>query len=194
MRGSTPRKALLLGLILGLGLLTKLSVLQVIPAFVVAYLIAVRWGQMTLKQAAASLGVVLAVGFLLASPWLIRNTLLYGDPFTLKIFPLTAGPNTPTPPIMMSLMHWTFDQYLSVTATRTFATFWFVLPPNKLYALPGPLMLVSLFALGGLWGAISTLVAGDGRGWVPKMGRPGGWSSSLSAVLFCWCHSLRSSY
>ncbi|MES2464750.1 MAG: glycosyltransferase family 39 protein [Armatimonadota bacterium] len=156
MRGQTPRKALLLGLILGLGLLTKLSVLQVIPAFFVAYLLAI-WGRvLTLGQAAKCLSVALGVGFLVASPWLIRNTLLYGDPFTLKIFPLTAGPNTPTPKIMMDMMGWTFDQYVSLTATRTFATFWFVLPPNKLYASAGPLALVSLFAAGGVWGAISS--------------------------------------
>jgi 4-amino-4-deoxy-L-arabinose transferase-like glycosyltransferase len=158
MRGHTPRKALLLGLILGLGLLTKLSVLQVIPTFFVAYLIAIRGRQLTLGQAVKCLGVALAVGFLVASPWLVRNTMLYGDPFTLKIFPLTAGPNTPTPKIMMNLMGWSFSDYLSLTATRTFATFWFVLPPNKLYAGSGPLALVSLFAIGGAWGALSSWI------------------------------------
>jgi hypothetical protein len=90
-----------------------------------------------------------------ASPWLIRNTLLYGDPLTLQIFPLTAGANTPTPASMMGLMHWTFSQYLSITAERTFATFWFLLRPYDLVPGRGPLALVSLFALGGVWGAVS---------------------------------------
>lgn len=173
MRGQTPRKALLPGLILGLGLLTKLSVLQLLPTVVVAYLIAVRWRQMPLGQAAKCLGVVLAVGFLLASPWLIRNTMLYGDPFTLKIFPLTAGEGTPTPQTMMGLMHWTWDQYLALTATRTFATFWFILPPNSLHAASGALALVSLFALGGVWGAVSTLIQGRREGMERENVAPG---------------------
>ena len=38
-----------------------------------------------------------AAGLLsVAAPWLIRNTVLYGDPFNIKIFPLTAPPSTPT--------------------------------------------------------------------------------------------------
>ncbi|MBC8104804.1 MAG: glycosyltransferase family 39 protein [Cytophagales bacterium] len=156
--GHRIEPALLLGLFLGLGLLTKLSVLQVIPAFFVAYFVAVRSRLLTASQAVRFLSVALVVGFLVASPWLIRNTRFYGDPFTLKIFPLTAGVDTPTPEKMMRLMGWTFDQYLSITAVRTFATFWFVLPPNRLIAAVGPLALVSLFALGGAWGAVASWV------------------------------------
>jgi 4-amino-4-deoxy-L-arabinose transferase-like glycosyltransferase len=170
MRGSTPRKALLLGAIFGIGLLTKLSVLQLLPTFCVAYLIAVRWRVMPLKQAVVCLGTALAVGFLVASPWLIRNTILYGDPFTLKIFPLTAGPEPPNPERMMRLMGWTFDQYLSITAVRTFATFWFILPPLFLNAAPWALALALLFAVGGLWGAISSVVQGRREGMETESG------------------------
>ncbi len=181
MRGGTPRKSLLLGVILGLGLLTKLSALQVIPAIVIAYLIAVRGRLMTLKQAAACLAVALGVGFLVASPWLVRNTVLYGDPLALTIFPLTAGPEPPNPERMMRLLGWTFDQYLSVTAKRTFATFWFILPPNNLYAASGAVALVSLFALGGIWGAISTLLQGRRA----DMGTEGGDAGRLVTLFVC---------
>jgi 4-amino-4-deoxy-L-arabinose transferase-like glycosyltransferase len=152
-RGGHVRGAAIIGALLGVGLLTKLSVLQMIPAIAVAYFMAVRAGQIRPTDALRQFAVVLAVGVLIASPWLIRNQLLYGDPLTIKIFPQTAGPGTPTPSFMMQLKGWSFADYVRNNAVRTYASFWYLIPPNILMPDIGRFVLVVLLGLGGLVGA-----------------------------------------
>jgi 4-amino-4-deoxy-L-arabinose transferase-like glycosyltransferase len=152
-RGGHLRGAALIGALLGVGLLTKLSVLQVIPAIAVAYFMAVRAGQIRPADAARQFAVVLAVGVLIASPWLIRNHLLYGDPLTIRIFPQTAGPGTPTPARMMQSQGWAFADYVRYDAVRTYASFWYLIPPQVLMSDIGRFVLVLLLGLGGLVGA-----------------------------------------
>jgi 4-amino-4-deoxy-L-arabinose transferase-like glycosyltransferase len=151
-RGGHLRGAALIGALLGVGLLTKLSVLQVIPAIAVAYFMAARAGQVRPADAARQFALVLAVGLLIASPWLIRNHLLYGDPLTIQIFPQTAGADTPTPAKMMAGFGWTFADYVRYDAVRTYASFWYLIPPNMLTPDMGRFILVFLVGLGGLVG------------------------------------------
>lgn len=143
----------LIALFLGLGLLTKLSMLQIVPTIIVAYFLALRAGKITFAQGALYCTVAIVGGFLIASPWLIRNTLLYGDPFTLKIFPLTAGEHTPTPEFMMTQMRWSFPEYVIFNAVRTFASFWFIIPPNAVLPALLPALVVALLAVVGIVGA-----------------------------------------
>jgi 4-amino-4-deoxy-L-arabinose transferase-like glycosyltransferase len=156
-RGMRWEGALLLGGLFGLGICTKLTVIQLLPAFVVAYVMAIRAGKITLPAAVKSFAIVLGVGLLVASPVLIRNTMLYGDPLTLKIFPQTAPSYTPTPARMMEMMPGLFGSmadYLRVVALRTYASFWFIVPPNVLIPPTPTFVVVILLGLLGLVGSL----------------------------------------
>ncbi len=72
------RSSFLLGLLLGLGVLTKVSLLAFIPtALVVVVLLARRLGS---RQGAKISGAVLIPFLLISGPWFLRNQTLYGDP------------------------------------------------------------------------------------------------------------------
>ncbi len=73
------RSALLLGLLLGLGVLTKMSLLAFIPtALVVIVLLARRLG---LRPGAKISGALFIPFLLISGPWFLRNQTLYGDPW-----------------------------------------------------------------------------------------------------------------
>lgn len=149
LRGQTVRGAVALGILFGLGLWTKLSVVQLVPAILVAYLLAVRGGKTTLPKAVGYCAGALGVGLLLASPWLVRNTLLYGDPLTLAIYRLT-GPNF-SPTDIQGIAGWTFADYLRQVGVRSFGTFWYFLRPdlpfNRFTGPALPLLIVVALAL-----------------------------------------------
>jgi len=127
-RGQDARGALIVGALLGVGLLTKLSVLQLAPAMALAYLVAVRAKHLTVGRAATLFALALGLGLLIASPWLVRNTLLYGDPLTLSIYRQT-GPNF-SPQEIMGMAGWSMGDYLRAVGTRSFASFWYFIDPG----------------------------------------------------------------
>ncbi len=80
--GWTLKLALLVGLLAGFALLTKSSGLALLPALGVAWLVSGRHGEKPMATGFATLLLPLLV----AGPWLMRNTSLYGDPLGLRIF------------------------------------------------------------------------------------------------------------
>ncbi|MBC8143060.1 MAG: glycosyltransferase family 39 protein [Armatimonadetes bacterium] len=153
--GQTVKDVLWLGALFGLGLWTKLSVVQLVPAFGVAYFLAVRGGRMTAKQAVLYGVGALALGTLIASPWLVRNTRLYGDPLTLGIYKLT-GANFSPAKIQYAYRLLPAD-YFRAVAIRSFATFFYFLHPNlpidplqKFVGSPVPLVTVVAVAVASL--------------------------------------------
>jgi len=145
-RRQTVRDAIILGVIFGVGLLTKSTILQLVPGMLFAYGIAVRGRLLSIQEALLRGGIAFGVGFLLASPWLIRNMSLYGDPLALSIYRAT-GPNF-TPQLIMDTLHWSFADYARNTGTLSFTTFWYMLPPNLLQ-VPLPLLVILLVLAGG---------------------------------------------
>ena len=93
LRGSNLRDAALLGLYIGLGALTKNTVLVVGAAMLVALLVAEP--QEKAPSRIVNLLVALGVAALVAGPWWARNTLLYGDPLALRLFSQAATAGTP---------------------------------------------------------------------------------------------------
>jgi 4-amino-4-deoxy-L-arabinose transferase-like glycosyltransferase len=172
-RGIAIRGALLLGVLFGLGLCSKLTVIQLLPAFVAAYALAVRAGKMNRADAVKSFAVALGVGLLVASPVLIRNTVLYGDPLTLKIFPQTAPSYTPKPENLIPGLFPTMADYLRLVAVRTYASFWYIVPPQLLLpwmnvpkeVIPAAFLQFGIVALLGLLGLVGSL-RGPERGGV----------------------------
>lgn len=141
-RGWTRRRGLALGVLLGLGLLGKVSLLALWPVAALAVVLAPAWRSWPARLAAVGLSLALAV--LLAAPWLLRNWLLYGDwlgwPLVRATVDVRQGP------VDLSVLVW--------LATGLFKTFWGKFGaagqleyPAWLYAL---LLLPSLAALAGL--------------------------------------------
>ncbi len=161
--GQDAKGAALAGALLGVGLLTKSSVLTLAPAMLLAHGIAVRARLLTMRTALAHLALSLGLALLIAAPWLLRNVRLYGDPLALSIYTQT-GPNF-TPAEMMQARGWTMADYLRVVGVRSFATFWFFLSsPNALRPPLGPLLLVLALALGGYLGMVRWLRGEEGSG------------------------------
>ena len=76
--------ALGVGLTAGLGLLTKTTAVALLPTVLVALVSSWRWSAS--KPAATSWAVALLVPLVVASPWLVRNQSIYGDPLAVKAF------------------------------------------------------------------------------------------------------------
>ncbi|MBK6434193.1 glycosyltransferase family 39 protein [Candidatus Amarolinea dominans] len=140
--GWTHRRGLALGVLLGLGLLTKVSLLVLWPVAALAVVLAPGWRSWTARLAAASLS--LAPAGLIAAPWLLRNWLLYHD---LLGWPLVrATVDVRQGPVDFSVLVW--------LASGLFKTFWGkfgaagqIEYPAWVYVL---LLLPSLAALAGL--------------------------------------------
>ncbi|MGC4044426.1 MAG: glycosyltransferase family 39 protein [Armatimonas sp.] len=164
-RGMSFRDACILAAWIGAGLWTKLTVLQLFPLVVIAawlgrnasteppttggqggnlevqggVLAALRRRKNAKGNVFVLAALALVLALLLALPWLVRNQLLYGDPFNLSIFPLTAPAGTPTPQFMQSIpqLGLTSGTYLWLVAYRSLATVFYLLPPNQLCDRPG---------------------------------------------------------
>ena len=101
----------LLGLVIGLGALSKASVLGLIPltALVLALSAWQRRAESVLRRLArffGSLITVLAVSFAVAGWWYLRNWLLYRDPLGLNTFVAIVGSRLHQPTLRQLLGEW----------------------------------------------------------------------------------------
>ncbi|HEY0867040.1 MAG TPA: glycosyltransferase family 39 protein [Fimbriimonas sp.] len=76
--GWTTRRAVAVGLLTGLALLTKTTAVALLPTLLLAALLT--------KPKAFQVGTVLLVSLGLALPWWVRNQVLYGDPLAMGAF------------------------------------------------------------------------------------------------------------
>ncbi|WP_395093806.1 glycosyltransferase family 39 protein [Armatimonas sp.] len=114
------REGTLLGLFFGLGLLTKLTVLQLYPVLLLVCL----WRRLPFTV----LLLPVLIGLLIAAPWLVRNQMLYGDLLAQTIYKAT-GPNF-SPSEISQISGWTPADYLRNTGLRSFVSFWCFLDPR----------------------------------------------------------------
>jgi hypothetical protein len=152
VRGWTPRRGLALGVLLGLGLLSKVSLLALWPVAALAVFLAqpaLGAGRPTAprlwswRARTGATALSLAPAGLLVAPWLLRNWILYHD---LLGWPLVrATVDVRQGPVDFSVLVW--------LANGLFKTFWGkfgaagqIEYPAWLYAL---LLVLSLAALGG---------------------------------------------
>ncbi len=155
--GWARRRGLLLGVLLGFGLLSKVGVLALWPAAATALLLPaaapgedVRWPRRLGLRALTAL----APAALLAAPWLLRNWRLYGDPFGWSLVRATV--DVREGPVDWGVLVW--------LAQGLFKTFWGkfgaagqIEYPAWLYGL---LLSASLAALLGLCGRLLRLARG----------------------------------
>ncbi|MBC7263248.1 MAG: glycosyltransferase family 39 protein [Chloroflexi bacterium] len=89
----------LLGLVIGLAALSKLSGLGLLPLAMLA-LILVSWQRKEWSFLVRGCAIVFSCVTVVAGWWYIRNWLLYGDFTGLNVFVTIAGPRHPTPTLL----------------------------------------------------------------------------------------------
>ncbi len=119
------RRALLLGLTLGVGIWTKTLTLSLFPTVLVSFLWLARTGRVSGAVAAQVAGLVVGLGLLVGAPWLARNTLLYGDPLAqnLLLNKLNNGESNVTLDVMAYIFGG-IGPYFAKVAQWGFASFW----------------------------------------------------------------------
>lgn len=86
VRGPTVRQAVALGLLLGLGILTKLTCLLIVPTVALALLwrLLVDGERVPLRTVLRFGGIVILLSLLIGGWWLARNQFLYGEPTSME--------------------------------------------------------------------------------------------------------------
>jgi hypothetical protein len=100
-----------------------------------------------------AIAVAAGIALIICGWWLVRNQLLYGDPFAWKAFVNIFGKGRPTPESFLS-KGFSFLTYLGVVGVYTFKTFWGTFGQANIF-LPGWLYEV--------WLAVSGLIL---LGWI----------------------------
>jgi 4-amino-4-deoxy-L-arabinose transferase-like glycosyltransferase len=132
-----------LGLLLGLGLATKLSTLFLLPLAGGVAVVVLRCDRSRWPAVAAALAVAAAV----ALPTLLRNHALYGDALALGVHDATFAPIPPE-----ARLPWLFFGYLPTIFPSLLGNFgWFALPPARPLVWAGGLV-VALALAGWLRG------------------------------------------
>jgi hypothetical protein len=142
----------LLGLILAMCVYTKLSTLIVFMFVVIVTVPALRAKLFATQQFLQFGCVSCGLGLVLASPWLIRNTMLYGDPAGQHLFKQVFVQTTMTASRMTEMQHgllgyWRYDAKLTVESFigRFDSMLLGFYPP--VYVIAGLIFLVGLFGL-----------------------------------------------
>src|SRR5205085_8650803 len=84
-RGFTSRRAVLLGIVLGLGALMKITAIFLLPAAVFAV---GAWGmraRVPVRKIGLLIGLMLAAAALSGGWWYVRNLVLYGEPTAVNV-------------------------------------------------------------------------------------------------------------
>lgn len=116
------REAGLLGLFFGLGMLTKSSSLPVGVAGIGAlFHLSRRWSA---PIAARNALIACAAALLLCGAWLMRNTMLYGDPLAMRVFDEAFRNSSPSPQALMAALNLGLFEYLRGFLLILFSTFW----------------------------------------------------------------------
>lgn len=95
---NTRKHQVIIGILLGCALLTKLSALVYIPAI---FLVFMKGFYQRRKETIVALSVVLLLAFFISGWWYLRNWLLFGDPVFSKAL-ITLLPFTPRYSIVMA--------------------------------------------------------------------------------------------
>jgi hypothetical protein len=92
--GLTATWTLAVGVLSGLAVLTKMSGLSLIP-FSLAVALLIGWRRQTVRKAALASAAIIAIALALASPVLLRNLALYGEPTALDRMSAIWGRHDP---------------------------------------------------------------------------------------------------
>jgi len=148
LRAPALRGAALAGAVTGLALLTKTSALVLVPLGVIA--IALAWARRpsgAWRRVISDGGVFLGAVAVIGGWWLVRNQMLYGDPFAYGVFKAAFGWQSPerwfTARGFNDVTHW------GAVAVLTHQSFWgaFGLGPQGVPAAVFPKWVYALLSL-----------------------------------------------
>ncbi|MFP3902958.1 MAG: glycosyltransferase family 39 protein [Armatimonadota bacterium] len=154
----TARKAITLGILIGVGVLVKSTtvIMFAVAVFAIGMANIEDDGRKKLWRMAKLLGIVCGVALLVCGWWLVRNELLYGDPLAQKAFVELFSQDRATP-------QWFFDRglnpsgYLMLVVVSTLFSFWgvfgqaIVYMPSWYYLIGFALWLPMFFGLLKVW-------------------------------------------
>lgn len=130
-RGNSPASSMergqggegVLGLLLGLALITKATAILLIPIAGLGVLWGARLRGKSLTKGALGAGLTLGVALVLGGWWFIRNAILYDDPLLQKTFLNVFAGTAKAEDFLAGGATW--GQYLQLVADWTFRSFWF---------------------------------------------------------------------
>jgi len=141
-KGTSMRLAVVTGVVVGLGILTKATCLLLLPLCPLGLLLApapapaARHSQQH-KSPAWHAAVCFAVALLVSGWWLWRNTVLYGDPMGMKALEAYFS-RAPKPDYFLRRVGLTYGQYWMLVATWGWKSFFASFPGigNRTMFLP----------------------------------------------------------
>jgi 4-amino-4-deoxy-L-arabinose transferase-like glycosyltransferase len=130
--GLTPRLAALAGLFVGLGLLTKTSLVVLLPVAALALLLEPGWRRDGWRRLVLNALVGLAVIAVVWGWWVARNMSLYGEPLATGIFQRVFLKDRATPELFLSRGA-SWGQYWYLVASQSWMSLWGVFGQATVY-------------------------------------------------------------
>ncbi|MCS7301403.1 MAG: glycosyltransferase family 39 protein [Fimbriimonadales bacterium] len=112
-----------LGLLLGLALITKATAILLLPVAALGVLWSARLQGQNVGQGLMRAGLTLGIALLLGGWWFVRNAILYDDPLLQKTFVQVFAGTAKAQDFLERGATW--GQYLHLVADWTFRSFWF---------------------------------------------------------------------
>ncbi len=156
--GPTMWTGLLLGLVLGLGLLAKTTCALLFPVAVLTYILLWRRGTLMARRAVSEMAAMLGISLLVGGWWLVRNVMLYGDPFALSQFN-QAFSHTAKPEFFLVGQGMTWTGYFILVGALTFASFWGVFGHMRVFMPTWVYLFLATISLVALVGSVRSFVA-----------------------------------
>ncbi|MBX3080784.1 MAG: glycosyltransferase family 39 protein [Anaerolineae bacterium] len=111
--GSSPARAVLIGLIIGLCVLAKVNSLLIVPGVGAAFLLAFKRHHVPLSAAIKQSLLAALIPILISSPWILWRTINFNDPLGLHVHELAnAGTVIGTLPQIIMALPETFASYV----------------------------------------------------------------------------------
>ncbi|MCJ7739163.1 MAG: hypothetical protein MUQ10_17920, partial [Anaerolineae bacterium] len=106
IRGPNPRRAASWGVLTGLAVLTKASVLGIVPVCIIGFFAGVR--RLRAKDVVGYAGVVAGLTVLIGGWWYVRNAVLLGDPLNIGVH-LESQWSRAEPAPFVAQLHWVIN-------------------------------------------------------------------------------------
>jgi len=150
--GHFLRDALLLGVVLGVGIWSKMSAALLFPVVVVFWMLLASMKAMARRDILKGALVSLGAGLLIAAPWLAHNYFVSGDLLGVGTFLKVLESQNNSPQKMIAI--WGLKLYFENMFSWTFASYWGVFDSMLLFYLPqvyALALIMSIISIGGLF-------------------------------------------
>lgn len=122
--GFTPKKAAIIGLLAGMGILSKHTAVILVPMALLAFFLDWRRRKKSGAALAVNTGAALVVMLAVCGWWLWRNTVLYGDPLAARKFQEVFKALGRPGPAYFTSRGFSLVTYWELVVSNTFKSFW----------------------------------------------------------------------